>query len=153
MTGGNCTPYGLTSWGTLFTPRQLVALTTFSDLVQEARERVKSDALVAGLSDDGVSLGDGGTGATAYADGITAYLGCAVSRMANYSSTLCVWSSHAKDELAKQVFLRQALAMTWDFAETNPFSSAGGTLDVNFSYLVKAVIGLPSLEHGRSPTP
>src|SRR5205807_1975324 len=22
MTGGNCTPYGLTSWGDLFTPRQ-----------------------------------------------------------------------------------------------------------------------------------
>jgi putative DNA methylase len=42
MTGGNCTPYGLTTWGDLFTPRQLVALTTFSDLVQEARERVKA---------------------------------------------------------------------------------------------------------------
>jgi putative DNA methylase len=38
MTGGNCTPYGLTTWGDLFTPRQLVALTTFSDLVQEARD-------------------------------------------------------------------------------------------------------------------
>ena len=32
-------------WRDLFTHRQLVALTTFSDLVQEARERVKRDAL------------------------------------------------------------------------------------------------------------
>jgi len=38
-------PYGLTTFGDLFTPRQLVALTTFSDLVQEARERIKHDAL------------------------------------------------------------------------------------------------------------
>ena len=32
--------YGMKRWRDLFTPRQLVALTTFSDLVQEVRERV-----------------------------------------------------------------------------------------------------------------
>ena len=53
MTGGNCTPYGLTTWGDLFTPRQLVALTTFSDLVPEAIARVRADALAAGMADDG----------------------------------------------------------------------------------------------------
>ena len=63
------------TFGDLFTPRQLVALTTFSDLVQEARERVKRDALAAGLPDDGKTLRDGGTGATAYADAVTVYLG------------------------------------------------------------------------------
>jgi putative DNA methylase len=46
--------YGLKTYGDLFTPRQLVALTTFSDLVQEARERVKRDAIQAGLPDDGI---------------------------------------------------------------------------------------------------
>ncbi len=142
--------YGMTRWRDLFTPRQLVALTTFSSLVQEACERVKRDALEAKLADDETPMRDGGSGATAYADSVGVYLSCAVSRMANYSSTLCVWSSHAKDELAKQVFMRQALPMTWDFAETNPFSSAGGTLDVNISYLVKAVIGLPSIGEGRA---
>jgi putative DNA methylase len=146
----NVSNYGMDTYGDLFTPRQLVALTTFSDLVQEARERVKRDALDAGLPDDGKPVRDGGIGATAYSDGVAVYLGCAVSRMANYSATLCVWSSHAKDELAKQVFMRQALAMTWDFAETNPFSSAGGTLAVNISYLVKAVVGLPSLGQARA---
>ena len=67
--------YGMTNWGDLFTPRQLVALTTFSDLVQEARERVKRDALAAGLPDDGKRLDAGGTGATAYADAVAVYLG------------------------------------------------------------------------------
>src|SRR5690606_23092368 len=60
LTGGTCVPYGLTEWGDLFTPRQLVALTTFSDLVTEAIERCRQDALAAGMSDDGVTLNAGG---------------------------------------------------------------------------------------------
>ncbi len=72
--------YGMTTWSDLFTPRQLVALTTFSDLVQEARERVKRDALAAGLPDDGKPLRDGGTGATAYADAVAVYLAFAVEQ-------------------------------------------------------------------------
>ncbi|MDE2849585.1 MAG: DUF1156 domain-containing protein, partial [Acidobacteriota bacterium] len=66
--------YGLTSFGDLFTPRQLVALTTFSDLVGEATERVHLDAVAAGLPDDGRPLRDGGTGATAYAEAVGVYL-------------------------------------------------------------------------------
>ena len=54
----------------LFTDRQLVALTTFSDLVGEARERIRLDAVAAGLPDDGVPLREGGTGATAYAEAV-----------------------------------------------------------------------------------
>ena len=65
----------MTTWGDLFTPRQLVALTTFSDLVQEARERVKRDALAAGLPTTRRSpFAGGGTGATAYADAVAVYL-------------------------------------------------------------------------------
>ncbi len=137
-------PYGMERFSQLFTPRQLVALTTFSDLAGEARERVTTDARAAGLSDNR----NNGSASADYSDAIAVYLGCAVSRMANYSATLCVWSSHAKDELAKQVFLRQALQMTWDFAETNPFSAAGGTLAVNLSYLEKAVVAAPARGSG-----
>ena len=42
--------YGLTTYGDLFTPRQLEALVTFSDLVGEAMERVKHDYLGARAS-------------------------------------------------------------------------------------------------------
>ena len=145
-----CRNFGLKTVKDLFSRRQLVALTTFSDLVMEACERVKRDAVCAGLADNGKGLSASGAESVAYAEALTVYLACAVSRMVNYSSTLCVWSSHPKDELAKQVFLRQALPMTWDFAETNPFSSAGGTIDINISYLVKAVVGLPALAHGEA---
>ena len=52
----------MTTFADLFTDRQLVALTTFSDLVSEARERIRLDAVAAGLPDDGVPLREGGTG-------------------------------------------------------------------------------------------
>ncbi|MGH6678480.1 MAG: DUF1156 domain-containing protein, partial [Bradyrhizobium sp.] len=82
----------------------------------------------------------------AYADADGTYVGMIVSRFANYCSTICVWSSHAKDELAKQVFLRQAIPMTWDFAETNPFASSGGSLDSQIEWLTGSIpqIGSPS---------
>ena len=92
--------YGLTTWRDLFTPRQLVALTTFSDLVQEARERVKRDALAAGLPDDGKPLAAGGTGAPAYADAVGVYLAFAVDKAADGNTTLCDWSSSRKAHAA-----------------------------------------------------
>jgi putative DNA methylase len=68
------TIYGLKDWSDLFTLRQLTALTTFSDLVQEARERIKHDALASGLADDGKPLASGGSAAAAYSDAISVYL-------------------------------------------------------------------------------
>jgi len=88
LTGGTCVPYGLSTWGDLFTRRQLVALTTFSDLVSEANERVRLDAAAAGLPDDNRPLRDGGTGATAYADAVAVYLACAVDYATNYWSVI-----------------------------------------------------------------
>ncbi len=81
-------PYGMEQFSQLFTDRQLVALTTFADLVQETRERVKRDALVAGLVNDGHALSNGGTAATAYADAAGVYLGLAVSKLSDYNGSL-----------------------------------------------------------------
>jgi putative DNA methylase len=75
--------YGMTKWSDLFTLRQLVALTTFSDLVQEARERVQRDALAAGLPDDKKPLRDGGAGARSYAEAVGVYLAFALSKQAD----------------------------------------------------------------------
>lgn len=124
MTGGNCTPYGLTSWGDLFTPRQLVALTTFSDLVGEAREHVRRDAVAAGTADDGVGLNAGSSGATAYADALATYLALAVDRLVMSNNSLVRWN--AVGEKAQHAFGRQGLPMIWDFAEPNPLGSATG---------------------------
>ena len=133
--------YGLTNYGELFTPRQLVALSTFSDLVAEAMEAVKRDTVGAGLSDDGKRLCENGAGAIAYAEGIATYLALIVSRSADRHNTICTWDvgptgarsstgSPARSASIRNAFSRQSLPMTWDYAEGNPFSdSATNVLD------------------------
>jgi putative DNA methylase len=117
--------YGMTTWSDLFTNRQLVALTTFSDLVQEAYKLVKRDALAACLSEDH-SLDDGGTGATAYADAVATYASLAVSKSADLASTICHWQPNPEHLKIAPTFSRHALPMSWDFAEGNPFSDSSG---------------------------
>ena len=129
--------YGLTTYGDLFTPRQLVALTTFSDLVQEARERVRQDALAAGMTDDGLGLDAGGTGATAYADAVGVYLGITVDKAADYNSTICGWISGG--ETLRNTFARQAIPMVWDYCETNTVGSATGSIDSGVGQIAKAL--------------
>jgi putative DNA methylase len=109
--------YGLTKYGDLFTSRQLVALTTFSDLVQEVRVRVKHDAIQAGLPDDGKALVNGGTGGNSYADAVAMYLAFAISRLADYNSSIATWKPSG--EQVMQTYKRQALPMAWDFPESN----------------------------------
>lgn len=116
--------YGMTKHADLFTPRQLVALTTFSDLVAEAREKAIADAIAAGLPNDDVPLAEGGTGARAYGEAISVYLAFAVDKVADRNSTIATWASNR--EHARNTFTRQAIAMTWDFAETNIFSESSG---------------------------
>ena len=119
--------YGLTHFKHLFTPRQLVALTTFSDLVGEAITKVKADAIAAGLPDDGESLEKLGAGATAYAQAVGVYLAFAIDKVADRNSSLCAWASLR--EHARNTFGRQALPMTWDFAESNPLSDSSGNFE------------------------
>jgi len=116
--------YGLTRFRDLFTPRQLVALTTFSDLVGEARERVLRDAAAAGLPSDDLRLAADGTGAVAYADAVATYLGFGVDKASLTNTTLATWQTDPAR--LTQAFSRQAVPMTWDFAEANPLSGAGG---------------------------
>jgi putative DNA methylase len=130
--------YGMTKWSDLFTDRQIVALTTFCDLVGQARERVKRDAVVAGVLDD-QSLERGGSGATAYADAVAVYLGFSVSKTSNRASTLCTFKITV--ECPGDTFGRQALPMSWDYAEANTVGGPSGSFE---SMLRNTVAGLLS---------
>ena len=116
--------YGMKKYSDLYTNRQLVALTTFSDLVAEARAQVLRDAEAAWLS-LAATMPDKAT-PSSYADAVSTYLAFAVDRMANYGSTICTWHSGVKYETITSTFARQTLQMTWDYAESNPFSGASG---------------------------
>ncbi|MBF0416482.1 MAG: DUF1156 domain-containing protein, partial [Magnetococcales bacterium] len=118
--------YGMKSFGDLFIPRQLVALTTFSDLVQAAREKVVADAKAAGMADEGQGLDAGGMGVTAYGDAVAVYLAFGVDRLSMTGNSLVRWNSVG--EKAQHCFGRQALPMLWDYAEPNFFASATGSI-------------------------
>lgn len=133
--------YGMNKFGDLFTPRQLLALTTFSDLVQEAIARVREDALAAGMIDDSRGLDQCGTGATAYAQAVGTYLGFVISSLSDRFSTICSWDSGGATWGTKMrnTFARQAIPMSWDFAEVNPFSGQSGSWDNSLDYSAKGV--------------
>ncbi len=138
--------YGMYTWGDAFTPRQLVALTNFSDLVQEAREKILADAQQAGIPVDGISLNDGGTGANAYADAVATYLAMNVSRLANRSATVCFWDPLGEN--VQQVFARQAIPMIWDFVEGNPFSNSTGNFLGQIDYITAVLQANPYTVEG-----
>ncbi|ELW9025234.1 DUF1156 domain-containing protein [Yersinia enterocolitica] len=148
LTGGTCVPYGLKEWGDLFTSRQLIALTTFSDLATEAVARIREDAANAGMGDDGRGLDLGGTGATAYAEAIGVYLSFLIGQLANHGSTLCGWN-HPNTQM-RSVFSRQSIAMTWDFAEANLFSDSSGSYNNLFERQIKGFEALSSNKFGQA---
>jgi putative DNA methylase len=137
--------YGMTKHADLFTPRQLVALTTFCDLVAEAREKAIADAKVlrtadataAGLPNDDVPLAEGGTGARAYGEAISVYLAFAVDKTTDYHSGLCSW--HSGRDTIRNTFGRQAIPMVWDFAEANPMSDSTGNFNGAIDWVVKVL--------------
>ena len=135
--------YGMSKWSDLFTKRQLVALTTFVDLVQMVREQVERDATAAGipLTCD--------TGAAAYANAIAMYLSLCVSKLANRSSKQCFWDNQGAN--VQHVFARQALSMMWDYAEGNPFSESTGNFLGQAEYLISVLLNLPQpQQYGHS---
>jgi putative DNA methylase len=122
--------YGMKKHRHLFTDRQLVALTTFSDLVMEARAQV---------------LAAGGT--DAYADAVTTYLALATSKLSDALTSLVRWKSSMDQAIA--TFARQALPMVWDFAESNPFNGFAGDLGTTVRTMDRALNGLPAEGSGR----
>jgi len=134
--------YGLTTYGDLFTPRQLVALTTFGDLATEAREKIRKDAIVAGIPDDDMSLVGGGAGALAYAEAVGVYLGMAISKLADAQSSLCRWKTTMDQSIA--TFGRQALPMVWDYSEANAFGDMAGDPLVSLKNMMRVVDQLPA---------
>jgi putative DNA methylase len=123
--------YGMTRHRDLFTPRQLVALTTFSDLVGEVRTRVLADAM----------------GVHAYADAVATYLALGTSRLTDICNSLCMWEN-TKTQV-RHLFTRQAIPMLWDFAEANVFAEGAGDYSISLGNLLKALEMTPASTPGH----
>jgi putative DNA methylase len=123
--------YGFRRFRDMFTNRQLVALSTFSELVMEARERVLAD-----VPPDGTDARD----AAAYADAVATYLALAVDRGADYWSMSAVWAG----EFVAHTFGRNDLPMVWDFAEAAPLGDSSGNWNGAIDWIARVVKDLPA---------
>lgn len=140
--------YGMKGFADLFTPRQLTALTTFSDLVAETQEKATQDALASGMLDDGRGLDEGGCGATAYGQAVGVYLAFIVDKLADYHSSICSWNV-PRDNI-RNTFVRQAIPMTWDYAEANPFCNSSGSFGNMLEWVFKSLLEFLSTITGTS---
>jgi putative DNA methylase len=141
-----CRNFGLLRPKDLFTRRQLVSLTTFSDLIKEAHRKIYEDALKAGLPNTSTSLELGGLGAKAYADAVSVYLAFAVDKCCDYWSNICSW--HSSGEKMRNTFGRQAIPMVWDYAEANPFCESSGNWLAMVDWTWKALETTPARPQG-----
>jgi len=141
-------PYGMSQFGHLFTDRQTIALILFASLANEVREKIFGDALASKVIDDGKKLSDGGEEATAYSEAVALYESLATSKSADYWSNACTWRSDPKNLGIGHVFSRQAIAMTWDFVEGNPFSDSSGNFLVSLDWIARSLEQMPNGPQG-----
>lgn len=139
-----CVNYGLDTYDKLFTNRQLTALTTFSELVSEAQAKAEADAVAAGMKNDHLPLCNGGDGARAYGEAVGVYLAFAVDRLADIGSSIASWINSIG--AIRNTFGRQAIPMTWDYAEGNPFSNSSGCFGNMLEWVYKCIGNFPSAQ-------
>lgn len=143
-------PYGMEKFSQIFTDRQLVALTTFSDLVQEVREHLNRNAPAVSLHDNGKPIVISDIDAFGYGDAVAVYLAFALSKLMDYATTLCRW--FPERDSARSTFSRQALSMSWDYTELNPLHDATGSFRNGCTWVAECVQnlgGVAYLESGQ----
>jgi putative DNA methylase len=131
--------YGICRWEEIFTRRQLVTLTTLTDLVGLVRDKVLVDATQI-IGNYGIPLREGGKQASAYADGIATILGLCTSKAAVFHNMTARWRTG--EDKSAPAFGRQALPMVWNFAEVNPFAGAGGDFEGIVDGASRALAGI-----------
>ena len=134
--------YGISRHQELFTPRQLHTLGVMARVIDELHDNVAEAAARAGFDAGDEGLESGGGGAQAYADAVCTYLALAMDRVAMSLNTLVRWNPVG--EKAQHAFGRQALSMTWDFADPNVFGTATGSISAAIKLVVEPLAQLPA---------
>lgn len=113
--------YGMTRFCDLFSPRQLLALVTMSRLIQ--RLPIESRR--------------GAEGPDELWPAVQLSLAFTLDKLADLANSLCRWEGVA--ECPRQLFARQAMAVTWDFAEGVPISESSGSWSVLIDRFVHVI--------------
>ena len=115
--------YGFSEWQQFFTRRQLIAHTTFSDLLIEIHSEIPR------------------FNGSEYADAVCTYLALAIGKMIDGNCRFTRWQ-YAGSVAA--FFSSPRISMLWDFAETNPFSNSTKNWSDQVELVAKAVEHLPT---------
>lgn len=138
--------YGMSTFGDLFSDRQLLALNTLSQLVAEVRKRIYKCAGTGENQAHDLPQRSDEAEAPTYAEAVALYLALAIDKCADYWSTICTW--HGTRQTIGHTFGRQAIPMTWDYAEANPFCNSSGNIGSMIQWVVKSLTKLPSQGRG-----
>ena len=123
--------YGLSKFSDLFTNRQLTMLTTVADLVLEVKDQVVRDG-----------------GSSEYGQAVATYLALVVSRLTDYQSAITTWANNPQMEILRNTFARQAIPLSWDYGEGNPFANSSGSLSKMIGAVANAVERVPAVGQG-----
>ncbi len=145
----NVNLYGIDHHYKLFTNRQLATLTVFSDLVMEAKERIRRDA----SEFPSEYVAD-------YPKAVSVFLTFAFSNLLDDLVTLAVWrTTHGTGAMAS-AFGRQNMPMTWDFPEANAFGNSAGDLKHSLNAVTRCLDNLDfpsvvgsSIQHDATQSP
>lgn len=129
--------YGMAETSDLFSPRQLTTLMEFSCALAEVRDVIAADVAAASPVD---------TDSAPYVGAVMTYLAFAIDKCSDYWSSVCSW--HNSKHLIRNTFARQAIPMTWGFAEANPFSDSTGNWTGMVGWVAKAIEALPAESGG-----
>ena len=129
--------YGIERYCDLFTNRQLVALNTFSNLINEVKQKIKQDVISYEIANNDLSIDEQEISAIDRADATATYLAFAVDRLSDRNSTICSWD--VSRESTRNTFARQAISMTWDYVEANPLSDSTGNFIGASNWVVKVI--------------
>jgi putative DNA methylase len=128
ITGGVCTAYGLSTWGHLFSDRQVLALLSVGDAIKGAASEIAEDAVKSGLPTEK---------ARDYAETVTTFLALAADRCADFNNSLCRWS--ASNQKVMNLFGKQALPMVFDYAEANFLGTSVGSWTTCSEYVADCI--------------
>ncbi|MDP2174055.1 MAG: hypothetical protein Q8J62_09810, partial [Candidatus Cloacimonadaceae bacterium] len=137
--------YGMKQYKDLFSDRQLMALNTFSELIPEVKQLVSTveGSIIGYKVDSPLIIKNIGV---SFLEAISLYLSYVIDKCTDYWTNVCSW--HISKSLIRNTFGRQAIAMVWDYAETNPFSSSSGNLISMLDWVCQAIKKLPAQQHG-----
>lgn len=135
--------FGMYDYSSIFTHRQYHMLSTISDYIGELRSKIQKNASVCDgfRTESDIPLREGGRGSRAYAEAISVYLSFVLDKLVDYHSTICIW--HTTRELISNAMRRQAIQMTWGFAECNPFCHSSGCIDNMIQWVAEGISNLP----------